>query len=161
MNQNSSRMTSAGCPVFPEALSDVARAISRLIAPWSRGSSASFSTLKNNHGLSSDIVVGLSKSLEYGPFSPVQLRSWTGEKGPYSRLFDRPTTISLDNPWLFFNVEKLADDPRLQGAMSLLIARATSERASGKTGQPALVILDEFWFILDSPVLAPEAVQLY
>ncbi len=91
----------------------------------------------------------------------IKLRSWTGEKGPYSRLFDRPTTISLSNPWLFFNVEKLADDARLQGAMSLLIARATSERASGKTGQPALVILDEFWFILDSPVLAPEAVQLY
>ena len=35
----------------------------------------------------------------------IKLRSWTGEKGPYSKLFDRPTTISLDNPWLFFNVE--------------------------------------------------------
>src|SRR5437763_102479 len=91
----------------------------------------------------------------------IKLRIWTGEKGPYAKLFDRPTTISMDGPWLFFNVEKLADDARLQGAMSLLIARATSERASGKSGQPAIVILDEFWFILDSPVLAPEAVQLY
>src|SRR5436305_11183585 len=52
----------------------------------------------------------------------IKLRSWTGEKGIYSRLFDQPTTISLDNPWLFFNVEQLAGDPRLQGAMSLLIA---------------------------------------
>ncbi len=91
----------------------------------------------------------------------IKLRSWTGEKGPYAKLFDRPTTIGLDNPWLFFNVEKLADDARLEGAMSLLIARATSLRASGKTGQPALVVMDEFWFILDSPVLAAEAVQLY
>jgi type IV secretory pathway VirB4 component len=91
----------------------------------------------------------------------IKLRMWTGDKGPYARLFDRPTTISMDSPWLFFNVEKLADDARLQGAMSLLIARATAERASGKSGQPSLVILDEFWFILDSPVLAPEAVQLY
>ncbi len=91
----------------------------------------------------------------------IKLRSWTGEKGPYSRLFDRHTTISLDNAWLFFNVEKLADDPRLQGAMSLVIARAMSLRASGKTGRPAIVIMDEFWFILDSPVLAPEAVQLF
>jgi hypothetical protein len=91
----------------------------------------------------------------------IKLRSWTGEKGPYGRLFDRHTTISLDNAWLFFNVEKLADDPRLQGAMSLVIARAMSLRASGKTGRPAIVVMDEFWFILDSPVLAPEAVQLF
>jgi hypothetical protein len=91
----------------------------------------------------------------------IKLRSWTGEKGPYSRLFDRPTTISLDSAWLFFNVEKLADDPRLQGAMSLVIARAMSLRASGKTGRLAIVVMDEFWFILDSPVLAPEAVQLF
>jgi len=91
----------------------------------------------------------------------IKLRSWTGEKGPYARLFDRPTTISLENLWLFFNVEKLADDPRLEGAMSLVIARAMSLRASGKTGRPAIVVMDEFWFILDSPVLAPEAVQLF
>ena len=91
----------------------------------------------------------------------IKLRSWTGEKGIYSRLFDRPTTISLDNPWLFFNVEQLADDPRLETAMSLLIAHATAQRASGKTGQPSITVLDECWFLLDSPVLAPEVVQLF
>jgi hypothetical protein len=91
----------------------------------------------------------------------IKLRSWTGEKGIYSRLFDRPTTISLDSPWLFFNVEQLADDPRLETAMSLLIAHATAQRASGKTGQPSITVLDECWFLLDSPVLAPEVVQLF
>ncbi len=91
----------------------------------------------------------------------IKLRSWTGEKGPYARLFDRPTTISLENSWLFFNIEKLADDLRLQGAMSLVIARAMSLRASGKSGRPAIVVMDEFSFVLDSPVLAPEAVQLF
>jgi type IV secretory pathway VirB4 component len=91
----------------------------------------------------------------------IKLRSWTGEKGIYSRLFDHATTISLDNPWLFFNVEQLADDPRLETAMSLLIARATAQRASGKTGQPSITVLDECWFLLDSPVLAPEVVQLF
>lgn len=91
----------------------------------------------------------------------IKLRSWTGEKGIYSKLFDRPTTISLDNPWLFFNVEQLADDPRLETAMSLLIAHATAQRASGKTGQPSITVLDECWFLLDSPVLAPEVVQLF
>src|SRR5437588_347633 len=91
----------------------------------------------------------------------IKLRSWTGEKGIYSRLFDHPTTISLDNPWLFFNVEQLADDPRLDTAMSMLIAHATAQRASGKNGQPSNTVLDECWFLLDSPVLAPEVVQLF
>ena len=91
----------------------------------------------------------------------IKLRSWTGEKGIYSKLFDQPTTVSLDNPWLFFNVEQLADDPRLETAMSLLIARATAQRSSGKSGQPSITVLDECWFLLDSPILAPEVVQLF
>lgn len=91
----------------------------------------------------------------------IKLRSWTGEKGVYAKLFDRPTTISLDNPWLFFNVEHLADDPRLETAMSLLIARATAQRASGKAGRRSITVLDECWFLLDSPVLASEVVQLF
>jgi hypothetical protein len=91
----------------------------------------------------------------------IKLRSWTGEKGGYAKLFDRHTTISLDNPWLFFNVEQLADDPRLETAMSLLIARATAQRASGKGGRRSITVLDECWFLLDSPVLAPEVVQLF
>ncbi len=91
----------------------------------------------------------------------IKLRSWTGEKGIYSKLFDRPTTISLGNSWMFFNVERLADDPRLETAMSLLIAHATASRASGKTGRPSITVLDECWFLLDSPVLAPEVVQLF
>jgi hypothetical protein len=91
----------------------------------------------------------------------IKLRSWTGEKGVYARLFDRPTTISLDNAWLFFNVEQLADDARLETAMSLLIAHSTAQRASGKAGRRSITVLDECWFLLDSPVLAPEVVQLF
>ena len=91
----------------------------------------------------------------------IKLRSWTGEKGVYAKLFDRPTTISLDNPWLFFNVEQLSDDPRLETAMSLLIAHATAQRAAGKAGRRSITVLDECWFLLDSPVLAPEVVQLF
>jgi hypothetical protein len=91
----------------------------------------------------------------------IKLRSWTGEQGVYSSLFDRATTISLDNPWLYFNVEQLSDDPRLEAAMSLLIAYATSQRASGKSGKRGIIVLDEFWYMLASPVLAPVVVQLY
>ncbi len=99
--------------------------------------------------------------MDEAQLAAIKLRSWTGEKGVYSKLFDRPTTISLDNPWLFFNVEQLSDDRRLETAMSLLIAHATAQRAAGKAGRRSITVLDECWFLLDSPVLAPEVVQLF
>src|SRR5216683_1245259 len=89
-----------------------------------------------------------------------KLRAWVDE-GPYARLFDRPTTIQLGNPWLYFNVEKLKDDPRLERAMSLLIAHTATYRASGSTGQPSIVMLDECWALLESPILASVVVQLF
>ena len=43
------------------------------------------------------------------------------------------TTIRADDSWLFFNVEGLTNDPKLESAMSMIIAHAMSERASGRT----------------------------
>jgi hypothetical protein len=45
--------------------------------------------------------------------------------------------------------------------MSMLIANAVASRAGGKSGQPSITVLDECWFLLDSPTLAPEVVQLF
>lgn len=101
------------------------------------------------------------RMMEEAALAAAKLRSWTGERGVYARLFDRPTTVPLDSPWLFFNVEQLADDPRLETAMSLLIAHATAQRAAGAGGRPSITVLDECWFLLDSPLLAPEVVQLF
>ena len=99
--------------------------------------------------------------MEEAQLAAIKLRSWTGEKGVYSKLFDRPTTLSLDSAWLFFNIEQLSDDPRLETAMSLLIAHATVQRASGKSGRQSITVLDECWALLRSAVLAPVVVQLY
>jgi type IV secretory pathway VirB4 component len=90
----------------------------------------------------------------------VKLREWTGEK-VYARLFDRHTTIRTDDNWLFFNVEGLTNDPKLESAMSMIIAQAMAERASGRTGQPNITVLDECWSLLDSEVLAPQVEQLF
>jgi hypothetical protein len=76
-------------------------------------------------------------------------------------LFDRHTNIRTENNWLFFNVEGLSSDAHLETAMSMLIANAMAERASGKSGQPSITVLDECWSLLESPVLAPEVVQLF
>lgn len=90
----------------------------------------------------------------------IALRQWT-EKGVYSKLFDRHTTIRTDSTWLFFNTEGLSSDARLETAMSMLIAQAMSERASGKSGQPSITVLDECWSLLESPLLAECVVQLF
>src|SRR5437660_8184345 len=98
----------------------------------------------------------MSRCMEAGRHAAMKLRSWSGERGIYANLFDRPTTMRLDSDWLFFNVEGLSSDPRLETAMSILIASAMAARANGKTGQPSITVLDECWFLLDSPALAPE-----
>ncbi len=90
----------------------------------------------------------------------LKMRAWVDD-GPYAGLFDRPTTISLDNPWLYFNVERLKDDPRIESAMSLLIAHAATYRGSGQKGRRSITILDECWALLESPQLANVVVQLF
>jgi type IV secretory pathway VirB4 component len=102
----------------------------------------------------------MQRAIDEAKLAAIKLRTWT-DKGIYSRLFDRHTNIRTDNNWLFFNVEGLSSDAHLETAMSMLIANAMAERASGKTGQPSVTVLDECWSLLDSPVLAPEVVQLF
>ncbi len=92
--------------------------------------------------------------------SATKLRAWI-EGGPYAQLFDQPTTIDLENPWLYFNIERLKDDPRLESAMSLLIAHAATYRGSGLNGRRSITMLDECWALLESPHLAGAVVQLF
>ena len=103
----------------------------------------------------------MQRTMDEARLAAIKLRSWTGESGIYANLFDRTTTMRLDSDWLFFNVEGLSSDPRLETAMSMLIAAAMAARATGKTGQPSITVLDECWFLLDSTALAPEVVQLF
>lgn len=103
----------------------------------------------------------IERTVEEAKLAALKLREWTGERGVYSKLFDQHTTLKTDADWLFFNVERLSDDPRLETAMSMMIAHAMQERASGKTGQQSITVLDECWSLLDSSVLAPEVVQLF
>src|SRR6266851_634887 len=93
---------------------------------------------------------------EMARLAATKLRVWVNE-GPYAKLFDRPTTVPLDSTWLYFNIAKLKNDPRLEGAMSLLITHASTHRASGMTGRPSLSMMDECRIVLDTPILAATA----
>jgi hypothetical protein len=103
----------------------------------------------------------MQRTIDEARLAAIKLRGWTGERGIYAKLFDAHTTMRLDSNWLFFNVEGLSSDRKLETAMSMLIANAVASRAGGKTGQPSITVLDECWFLLDSPTLAPEVVQLF
>ena len=100
------------------------------------------------------------KVMEEARMAAYKMKNWVGN-GVYANLFDRHTNLKLDTPWMYFNVEKLKDDPRLEAAMSLLIAWATTKRAGGNTSAKSITVLEECWMLLQSPVLAPVVVQLY
>ena len=89
-----------------------------------------------------------------------KLRPWV-EDGMYASLFDRHTTVNMNSQWLYFNVEKLKDDPKLETAMSLLIAYATTKRAIGTGRQKSITVLDECWSLLESKSLGPVVVKLF
>jgi hypothetical protein len=90
----------------------------------------------------------------------VKLRAWVDD-GIYANLFDRQTTVDMNIPWLYFNIEKLKDDPKLETAMSLLIAYATTKRAEGGGGARCITVLDECWALLQSRSLGPVVEQLF
>jgi type IV secretory pathway VirB4 component len=101
------------------------------------------------------------RSAHEAQLAAMKLSDWTGEDGTYSKLFDRHTNVQTDASWLFFDIDSLSSDTRLETAMSLLIANAMTERSSGRMGKLSITVLDECWALLDSPVLAPEVVQLF
>ena len=43
---------------------------------------------------------------EAARLAAAKMRAWVNN-GMYARLFDRPTTIDMSTPWLYFNVEQL------------------------------------------------------
>lgn len=97
---------------------------------------------------------------EAARIAATKMRAWVNN-GMYANLFDRPTTIDMSTPWLYFNVEQLKDDHKLEVAMSLLIAYTTTKRAQGRSNKRCITVLDECWALLESPSLAPVVVQLF
>ena len=103
---------------------------------------------------------GSESSKKEARMAAEKLTAWVGE-GMYAKLFDRHTTVNMQTVWLYFNIEQLKDDPKLDAAMSLLIAYATTRRAQGDGTDRSIVVLDECWQLLESKTLAPVVVQLF
>ena len=97
---------------------------------------------------------------EAARIAAAKMRAWVNN-GMYARLFDRPTTIDMSTPWLYFNVEQLKDDPKLEVAMSLLIAYTTTKRAQGKRTSGASRFSMSAGRCCSPQSLAPVVVQLF
>ena len=150
---------SSDATLVENVLSDAIAATYKRCAMRYANPAPTFSDLRDELGQWRD-EEKMQRAIDEARLASIKLRTWT-ESGIYSRLFDRHTNIRTDDNWLLFDVEGLSSDPKLEIAMSMLIAHAMSERASGRSGQPSNTVLDECWSLLDSPTLAPEVVQLF
>jgi len=74
----------------------------------------------------------MQRAIDEAKLAAIKLRTWT-EKGIYSRLFDRHT-ISARTTTAVLQRGGTGIDPHLETAMSMLIANAMAERASGRSG---------------------------
>jgi hypothetical protein len=83
----------------------------------------------------------LEGTIHGAKLAAIKLQLWTGEKGTYSKLFDSPTTMRFNSDWLFFDIEGLKSGPTVETAMSMVIANAVADRASGRTGQPSITVI--------------------
>jgi len=90
----------------------------------------------------------------------VRLKPWV-LNGSYASLFDRRTTFSPNQDWLYFNVKPLSSDKRLASTYPLVIAQQMAMRSTGNQGRRSIVVLDENWAMLDSPHMAPQVEQSF
>ena len=125
-----------------------------------------YRSAKDEYPLLSDLQLSLQyyngseASKKEAAMAAEKLLSWVGD-GMYAKLFDRHTTVNMQTPWLYFNIEQLKDDPKLDAAMSLVIAYTTTRRAHGDGTDRSIVVLDECWQLLEDKTLAPVVVQLF
>ncbi|HEY3453706.1 MAG TPA: hypothetical protein VGK64_03830 [Bryobacteraceae bacterium] len=90
----------------------------------------------------------------------IRLKPWVGT-GAYASLFDRRTTFSANNNWLYFRIKPLNSDKRLARTYPMIIAQQMAARSTATNGRRSIVALDENWDMLDSPHMAPQVEQSF
>jgi len=71
------------------------------------------------------------------------------EAGPIGRLLDAQEESISDKHWNCFEMEKLMEMPRMVGPVLSYLFHRIEDRFDGR---PTLLILDEAWLFLDSPI---------
>ena len=74
------------------------------------------------------------------------LKGYTGDT-IFGRFLDRDSTISLDNPVTFFNIEGISEVAELEPITNLLIGELTWRRKRLEPNKRRMVIFDELWFL--------------
>ena len=77
----------------------------------------------------------------------LELDGWIG-KSTYASIVDRPTTVTLDNDLVYFNVMSLASYPELLRVGVLLISEVIWQQVLHNEGRNKFIVFDEVWALL-------------
>jgi predicted transcriptional regulator len=75
-----------------------------------------------------------------------RLDKWTVENGQY-KMFDMPTSVSMDNDVIMFDLFGLDENPQLEAIYLTIITDALTRDMYEKQGRLRMCILDEVWKI--------------
>lgn len=75
-----------------------------------------------------------------------RLDRWTVENGQY-KMFDMPTSVSMDNDVIMFDLFGLEENPQLEAIYLTIITDALTRDMYEKQGRLRMCILDEVWKI--------------
>ena len=75
-----------------------------------------------------------------------RLDKWTVENGQY-KMFDMPTSVSMDNDVIMFDLFGLDENPQLEAIYLTIITDALTRDMYEKQGRLRICILDEVWKI--------------
>jgi conjugal transfer ATP-binding protein TraC len=78
------------------------------------------------------------------------LYPWLRDR-PYGKLLDTTTSISLENPFVVFDLKGLSAYPDLQSAMILIITDFLVTHIDQGKSQPTQIYIDECWELLKRP----------
>lgn len=90
----------------------------------------------------------------------LRLQQWVGDT-PFGRLVDRDTSVMPDAPIMYYETSNLEGYPQLQNVATLLIAEEVWKRVKRNPERRKIVVLDEFWALLNIPKAAAFMVELY
>ncbi|MBU1862481.1 MAG: ATP-binding protein [Candidatus Omnitrophica bacterium] len=81
------------------------------------------------------------------------LGNWV-QGGRFGRYTDGPSTISLDNNIICFDLKGLSQFERLQSVMLTIVTNVVWGKIMSEPGRRKIVVFDECWKLLDDPAAA-------
>jgi conjugal transfer ATP-binding protein TraC len=90
----------------------------------------------------------------------LRLQNWSGDT-PFGQFVDRPTSINIEAPLVYYETSGLERYPELRGVGLLLLADLIWRRAKRDPARRKIAVFDEAWAMLKIPQAREFIVELY